>query len=101
MVLIVLLLKEMTNNTLREFKRHQKWANIKPIRRLAIQTLRKCCVQNWANLLPQNVSKELAGHANIETTMTFYTKVDEDLRAKAAAARDSLVSSSNKQKEKL
>lgn len=84
--------RDLVNNRLREFKRHLKWAGIKPNGSLSLHTLRKSCVQNWANHLPPNVTKELVGHASISTTMEYYTQVDGDHRAKAAAVINSLVS---------
>ena len=84
--------EDMANNTLREFKRHLKWAGIKPDATLSIHTLRKCCCQNWANHLPPNVTRELMGHADISTTMEYYSQVDKDHRKKAARVINRLVS---------
>lgn len=84
--------RDIANNRLREFKRHLRWAGIQPNGSLSLHTLRKSCVQNWANHLPPNVTKELAGHASISTTMEYYAQVDEDHRIKAAAVIESLVS---------
>jgi len=84
--------RDIANNRLREFKRHLKWARIKANGSLSLHTLRKSCVQNWADHLPPNVTKELAGHASIATTMEYYARVDEDHRTKAAAVIESLVS---------
>lgn len=86
---------DMENNTLSNFKRCLKWAGIEPNGTLSIHTLRKSCGQNWANHLPQNVTKELMGHSNIATTMKYYAQVDEDHRVKAAAVIDRLVSKGN------
>ncbi|MFC1781013.1 tyrosine-type recombinase/integrase [Planctomycetota bacterium] len=86
---------DMENNTLSNFKRCLKWAGIEPNGTLSIHTLRKSCGQNWANHLPPNVTKELMGHSNIATTMKYYSQVDEDHRAKAAALVDRLVSKGN------
>ena len=83
--------RDIANNRLREFKRHLKWAGIEPNGSLSLHTLRKSCVQNWANNLPPNVTKELAGHSSISTTMEYYAQVDEDHRAKAAAIIELLV----------
>jgi len=74
----------MVNNVLRDFKRHFKWAGIKPVAKLTIHTLRKSCGQNWADKLPMNVLKELMGHSNVKTTLEFYNQVDADHEAKAA-----------------
>lgn len=73
-------------NAGRDFGRHLRKASIEaePGETLSIHTLRKSCIQNWANKLPMNVVKELAGHSNIATTQKFYTKVDPYYRAKAA-----------------
>jgi integrase len=84
--------QDMVNNVLIEFKRHLKWGGIEPTAQLAIHTLRKSCCQNWANHLPINVTKELMGHSSIATTQKFYSQVDDDHRAKAAAVINDLVS---------
>ncbi len=68
------------------------WAGVQPNGSLSLHTLRKSCVQNWANHLPPNVTKELAGHTSISTTMEYYAQVDDDHRAKAAAVIEALVS---------
>jgi integrase len=83
---------DMVCNCGREFKRHLKWADIKPNGTLSIHTLRKCCGKNWADHLPPNVVRELMGHSNIATTMKFSSKVDKDHRIKAAAVMDALIS---------
>jgi len=72
------------NNVLRNFKRRIKRAGIKPVGKLTVHTLRKCCGQNWADYLPMNVVKELMGHSNIATTQEFYTTFDRDHQKKAA-----------------
>ena len=73
-------------NAGREFHRHLRKAEIEPApgETLSIHTLRKSCIQNWANKLPMNVTKELAGHSNIATTQKYYCQVDSYYRAKAA-----------------
>jgi integrase len=90
----------MANNVLREFNRHVRKAAIKPNGTLSIHTLRKSCIQNWANELPINVTEELAGHSSIATTHKYYLQVDEYNRAKAAAVIDSLLVNANAQDEK-
>lgn len=84
--------RDTVNNVPREFKRHLKRAGITPNGTLSIHTLRKSCIQNWANELPINVTKELAGHSSIVTTQKYYLQVDEYHRAKAAAVIESLIS---------
>lgn len=74
----------LVNNILRNSKSHIKRAGIKPVGKLTVHTLRKCCGQNWADHLPMNVVKELMGHSNISTTQEFYTTVDRDHEKKAA-----------------
>ena len=81
----------MVNNVLRNFKAHYKRAGIKPIGKLTIHTLRKCCGQNWADHLPMNVVKELMGHSKVETTLEFYNQVDADHEAKAARVIDEML----------
>ncbi|HEW79399.1 MAG TPA: site-specific integrase [Phycisphaerales bacterium] len=84
--------QDMANNVLRNFKRHLKWAEIKPIGTLSIHTLRKSCIQNWANNLNNpEVVRVLAGHEDIATTMKFYSQVDQENRAKAAMVVDNLL----------
>jgi integrase len=83
--------QDMANNVLREFKRHLRQTSIQQNGTLSIHTLRKSCIQNWANELPINVTKELAGHSSIATTQRYYLQVDEYHRAKAAAVIDSLI----------
>ena len=87
--------QDMVNNVGREFKRHLKWAGIKPIGTLSIHTLRKCCGKSWADHLPPNVTKELMGHSNIATTMKYYNQVDKDQRKKAAAVVEDLIFKAN------
>ena len=69
---------------LTNFKRHVKKADIEPNGQLAIHTLRKSCIQTWADYLPPNVTKELAGHSSLETTLKYYNQVDDYHRVKAA-----------------
>lgn len=84
---------DMFYNAGREFGRHVKNASIEvePGKTLSIHTLRKSCIQNWANELPMNVTKELAGHSSISTTATYYTQVSAYHRAKAATTIDNLL----------
>jgi len=80
------------NNVIRNFHRRIKQAGIDPGgKKLTVHVLRKCCCQNWANELPMNVVRELAGHADIETTSKFYSTVDEAHLDAAASAGDKLL----------
>jgi integrase len=89
----------MVNNVLREFKRHFKRAGIKPVGKLTIHTLRKCCGQNWADHLPVNVVKELMGHSKAETTLEYYNQVDKDHEEKAARVIQNLLESAHESKK--
>ncbi len=85
----------MQNNALVTFKRHVRWAGIEPDGSLSIHTLRKCCITNWANSISNpEVVRVLAGHADIKTTMEYYSQVSEEQRQKAAQAIDNLIANS-------
>lgn len=58
---------------------------------LTVHTLRKCAGQNWADYMPVNVVKELAGHSNIETINRFYSTVDEEHLKVAVKIGDELL----------
>ncbi len=80
------------NNIIRAFKRRIKQAGINQVgKKLTVHILRKCCIQNWANTLPMNVVKELAGHSSIETTNRFYSTVDDAQLETAARETDRLL----------
>jgi len=82
----------MQNNTLVTFKRHVRWAGIEPQGSLSLHTLRKACITAWANGISNpEVVRKLAGHADIKTTMQFYSAVTEDQRRRAAQAIDRLL----------
>ena len=59
---------------------------------LTIHVLRKNCILNWArvNRNPK-VTQELAGHADLATTMTFYSKVGTDAKRQTARDIDALL----------
>ena len=76
-------------NVLRNFRKRLHRAEIKAgSNKLTIHTLRKSCIQNWANDLPMNVVKEFAGHSSIVTTQKFYSKVTDEHFDQAAKAAD-------------
>ncbi len=84
--------RDMQNNTLAKFKRHVRWAKIRPEGSLSLHTLRKTCITNWANEINNpEVVRQLAGHADIKTTMQFYCTVTAEQRRKAAQAIDQLL----------
>ncbi len=66
------------NNTLREFRRHAKWAGIPEYERLTVHSLRKSCGVSWANHLPMHVTQAYMGHADITTTQHYYLSVGEE-----------------------
>jgi len=82
----------LANNVIRDFHRRVRQAGIETAgKNLTVHTLRKCCLQNWANSLPMNVVKELAGHSDIQTTNRFYSTVDEMHLNAAAKVGDNLL----------
>jgi integrase len=88
----------LINNVLTNFKRHLKKAGIETEegKTLSIQTLKKGCIQNWANNITNpEVVRVLAGHADLKTTMQYYCRIDTDQRTKAAAAIDDLLNQTN------
>ena len=84
--------QDMSNNTNRELQRHLKHAGIEPDGQFSLHTLRKSCIQNWANNITNpKVTERLAGHADLKTTMQYYCQVTESERAQAALAIDNLL----------
>jgi integrase len=83
--------QDMVNNVGRELNRHLNKAGIKPTGKFSIHTLRKCCCKNWADHLPMHVTKELMGHSPIATTQKYYTQLDKNQLAQAAAVGDLLI----------
>jgi integrase len=76
-------------NVLRNFRKRLHRTEIKAgSNKLTIHTLRKVCIQNWANDLPMNVVKEFAGHSSIVTTQRFYSTVTDEHFDQAARAAD-------------
>ncbi|OHB52628.1 MAG: hypothetical protein A2Y12_03670 [Planctomycetes bacterium GWF2_42_9] len=90
----------MVNNVGRELSRHLKNAGIKLDGKFSIHTLRKSCGQNWADVLPMNVVKELMGHADISTTAEFYNQVDKTHRLLAANSIQTLLEAAQKDRQK-
>jgi len=84
--------RDMQNNSLTTFKRHIKWTGIQPKGTLSIHTLRKSCIQNWANNITNpEVVRVLAGHSDLQTTMKYYAQADSEQMEKAAATIDALL----------
>ena len=84
--------QDMSNNTNRDLERHLKHAGIEPEEPLSIHTLRKSCIQNWANNITNpKVTQRLAGHADLKTTMQYYCQVTENEKARVALAIENLL----------
>ena len=80
------------NNTLRDFQRRVRQASIDTGgMKATLHDLRKSCIQNWADYLPMNVVKELAGHSSIETTAKFYNKVTPEHMRQAKQIGETLL----------
>jgi integrase len=59
---------------------------------LTLHVLRKNCILNWARINRNpKVTQELAGHADLSTTMTFYSKVGNPAKTHAAREIDALL----------
>ena len=92
--------EDMLNNSLRDFKRHYRRAGIKPLGTLAIHTLRKSCIKNWADRIPNpEVVRRLAGHGSIVTTMRYYNQVTEADREQAKSKVDAMLNEAEKMME--
>jgi integrase len=63
---------ELVNNLIRHFNLIRTKANIVAC---TIHDLRRSAITNWAKALPIQVVQELAGHADIKTTRTYYLAV--------------------------
>ncbi|MGD8501594.1 MAG: site-specific integrase, partial [Phycisphaerales bacterium] len=84
--------RDMQNNTINTFKRHVRWAEIKPPGTLSIHGLRKSCITNWANEMSDpELVRCLAGHSDIKTTTQYYSAVTGEQREKAARAINELL----------
>lgn len=68
----------LANNVLRDFKEHCRKAGIKPNGQLCLHTLRKNSNQNLLDAgLPLKVVQHILGHSNPETTLKYYSQVDQ------------------------
>ena len=75
------------NNRIRGYKRILRRAGV-PID--AFHSLRKSCITNWLEGgVPPHEVMAMAGHASVETTMKYYSKVDRSAldRVRAASER--------------
>ena len=52
-----------------------------------IHSLRKSCILDWADRHPAHVVKEWAGHADLNTTDSYYLQVPESEYERAARMR--------------
>lgn len=84
--------QDMSNNTNRGLRLHVKRAGVELEAPLSIHTLRKSCIQNWANNNSNpKVTQRLAGHADLKTTMKYYAQIGKSERAQAAQVIDDLL----------
>ena len=86
----------MANNLMTRFQSAFKRAGIRPDTKFTLHVLRKNCIQNWADELPINVTKQLAGHATTETTLQYYNQVDGYHYDKAVSVIERLIERGNK-----
>ena len=80
-------LRSPLNNRQRDYKATLRRAGV-PVD--AFHSLRKCCVTNWLeDGVPPHEVMAMAGHASVETTMKYYSKVDKTAlnRVRAASER--------------
>ncbi|UCC31252.1 MAG: site-specific integrase [Phycisphaerales bacterium] len=64
--------QQVLNNTTREFKRLAGAAGVENV---TLHDLRRSCITHWARKLPAAVVQELAGHADIHTTLRYYVSI--------------------------
>ncbi|MHC4069488.1 MAG: tyrosine-type recombinase/integrase, partial [Planctomycetota bacterium] len=70
---------EVINNMTRNFKRIRTRARVD---KCTIHDLRKSAITNWSKKLPIQMTRELAGHSSIKTTLEYYLVVrPEDFKA--------------------
>ncbi len=70
---------EAIHNMTRNFKRIRTKARVD---KCTIHDLRKSAITNWSKKLPIQVTRKLAGHSNIKTTLDYYLAVrPEDFKA--------------------
>jgi len=82
----------MVNNTNRDFVVNCKRAGIVSSDRLSVQSLRKSYGQNLADLgTPPHTLRSLMGHSNIQTTMKFYIKNNDENSRKAVRGLEDLM----------
>jgi len=83
----------MVNNTNRDFVVNCKRAGIVSSDRLSVHCLRKSYGTNLADLgTPVHTLKELMSHSNIQTTMKFYIKNNDENSRKAVEGLEGLFS---------
>ncbi len=82
----------MVNNTNRDFVVNCKRAGIVSSDRLSVHCLRKSYGTNLADLgTPVHTLKSLMGHSNIQTTMKFYIKNNDENSMKAVRGLEGLM----------
>jgi integrase len=86
--------QDMTNNINRDLNRHLGRAGVvvPETEAFSFHTLRKSCIQNWADArLPMHVVRELAGHESITTTQRYYLRTSRSDLDRAAAISQELI----------
>ena len=75
--------RPIVNNLTRNFKRFASAAGVSDV---SLHDLRRSAITHWARRLPVHVVKDLAGHANIQTTLRYYITVQQSDREQARRA---------------
>jgi integrase len=82
--------KELVNNVLTRLK---GFCRKTKITEFCLHDLRRTCITNWAQKLPIQTVKELAGHSSIETTQKYYLSVRQSDMAMAREIQSKLMTS--------
>jgi len=86
--------QDMANNINRDLRCHMSRAGVivPETEAFSFHTLRKSCIQNWADArLPMHVVRELAGHESITTTQRYYLRTAKADLDRAAAISQELI----------
>jgi integrase len=79
---------ELVNNIMRDFGAIRRQANVE---KCTIHDFRRSAITNWAQTLPIQVVKQLAGHSNISTTRSYYLAVRAQDMESASKAVNSIL----------
>lgn len=90
----------LANNVLRDFKEHCRKAGIKPNGQLCLHTLKKNTGQNLADAgLPLKVVQYILGHSKSETTIKYYSQVDQHHLERVRQVVDNRRSNTNENRD--